>query len=234
MKYCLKSYVDEIYLAQADQIRVRPGDDVFEFLKKFPKSEILMASPSAPPMVDEETKKRIIIETLNPEPCEGFKTIYKRPVQNYADLRYLEEIGMYGAMVGAPLFFDQKGLENINLSLRVEANGSEDYFGRPLKTTSPWMRPEDQEEYTGIDVIEFYSTKKEREEALFRIYKNDKTWGGKLGELFNDFEVANAYNQLVDPSIKRRANCRQRCMEGNGCALCDVALRLAMEKGNLR
>ena len=92
-----------------------------------------------------------------------------------------------------------------------------------------WIRPEDIENYGNLfDVVEFEDTKnKTREQALYRIYAEDKKWLGQLSDLITnlDYPGDNAY--IPKDMSLHRIDCHQRCLTGSNCKICYRMLDLA-------
>lgn len=90
-----------------------------------------------------------------------------------------------------------------------------------------WVRPEDVEAYEEyIDAFEFADCDKEREQALYRIYKFGE-WPGELEILISDLNYEGT-NRMIDPEFsRRRMNCEQKCEELGICRMCYHMLKLA-------
>ena len=92
-----------------------------------------------------------------------------------------------------------------------------------------WVRPEDLSLYEDyVSVVEFNETDIQREQALYRIYHDDKAWPGEMKIIVKDFNYP-CLNRLIPPTelTEARLNCGQRCQEGGRCRLCQRYIDLA-------
>lgn len=92
-----------------------------------------------------------------------------------------------------------------------------------------WIRPEDlylYEEF--ISAVEFEDCDIKKEQALFRIYAEQKAWAGDLGMIITNLDYPGVNRMLPSSLTKRRMNCGQRCaMNRSTCRLCYRYLDLA-------
>ena len=94
-----------------------------------------------------------------------------------------------------------------------------------------WIRPEDLHLYEDLaDSVEFLDCDIKKEQALYRIYAEDKAWSGGLHYIISNISK-DATNRMIPPSFtQNRLNCRQRCQEGGVCRACYHILTLANEE----
>ena len=91
-----------------------------------------------------------------------------------------------------------------------------------------WIRPEDIHLYEDyVAAMEFEDCKPTKEQALFRIYTQQKEWPGDLGLLITNFNHL-GLNRLILPEVgEKRLDCRHICQLGGHCRICYRAMDLA-------
>ena len=163
---------------------------------------------------------------------KGLQFYHQAPLHTFQELRDLQAAGVSEVILGAPLFFQLDSVQKNfpTLQIRAIANialpeGSMAYHNGVCGT---WIRPEDIELYNCyISTIEFRGVTQSQEQALFRIYAQQKKWAGQLNDLILDMDHP-ATNRLIPSSLAEvRINCKQRCMENNNCHLCQRTLDMA-------
>lgn len=75
-----------------------------------------------------------------------------------------------------------------------------------------------------IDVIEFQADNSTQESAYYRIYFEDKYYGGNIKDLILDFDTEGLV-RIIDPT-QRRFECNMSCLFGE-CHLCHFNVQLA-------
>jgi hypothetical protein len=102
----------------------------------------------------------------------------------------------------------------------VTANVAHDgYLPYEDGVNGSWIRPEDVDMYTAINVIEFADCDKKKEQALFRIYAEQHAWPGDINLLISNIGK-NCVNRMLPSTFTRaRLVCGQRCVTG-ACQLC--------------
>jgi hypothetical protein len=105
---------------------------------------------------------------------------------------------------------------------------SEGYLPNMDGIVGPWIRPEDTAFYEDtFDMIEFDECQENQEEALFRIYAEQKKWSGPINMIIRHIDT-DAYNRMILPEFAiARKNCGQRCASGDNCRICYRLLKLA-------
>ena len=90
------------------------------------------------------------------------------------------------------------------------------------------IRPEDIHLYEDyVAAMEFEDCKPTKEQALFRIYTQQKEWPGDLGLLITNFNHL-GLNRLILPEVgEKRLDCRHICQLGGHCRICYRAMDLA-------
>lgn len=248
MKYSLSSRQPAEYLAQADEIRIAYRDRNFllDAITLYPEATLnLRLRGSAETAYDWDeiqrfdklAKGKLIVSCNYLTDVQrardlGLKTAWTEPVRSYRELRALARLCVEYVVLDAPLFFDLSYVSSLGVPLRVCANvASYDWLQFDDNVCGPYLRPEDQELYAPyIDTIEFALVNLEQERALFRIYKNDGEWPGRIQTIIPALQTE-AVNRLILPEMALcRLNCRQQCQSGSACKVCYRAFELA-EKG---
>lgn len=251
MKYCLRSRVSDAYLRRADQIKVEYRDylsliDVFE---KYPKAEVVLemdANYNDGKIDKAKIKQFNILSKGRLKLCVADLSIgawakennipyyYGYPIKTYYDLRSLIKCGVCAVRLDAPLFFELTKVkylferENVNIEIRAVANVA--YLATiPHENgiCGTYIRPEDVDEYGKyINVIEFEGVSLKQEEALYRIYAQERTWPGELNDIILNFN-APATNRMID-DMTFRIDCEQSCQRPVGlCRRCYSICNLA-------
>ena len=246
MKYSLHLGVTSAsYLKKADEIVVKYQDRriIPDFAKKYPNACIaLEVTPDTQWEISDIknyfilAKEKLILCLPNirdpriPELIkEGIPFFWGYTVTTFWELQALVAAGASQVRIGAPLFFEGEKLKNFNITKRVCANvAHEGYLPHVDGITGSWLRPEDVEIYDDVfDIIEFADVKDHKEEALYRIYAEQKAWPGRVDMIISNINTE-AYNRMIPSDFAtRRKNCGQRCMSGSACSICHRLLRLA-------
>lgn len=159
----------------------------------------------------------------------GIKFFYSIPINNFYDLKALVDYGCCDIRIDAPLTHMLDKLEKYDITIRMIPNiAYYAYIPRENGVIGSWVRPEDTELYEEyVDVFEFEDCDKKKEEALYRIYAEQKNWPGKLNNLITNLNY-DAINRLILPEFgKIRMFCKQRCTSGLECSLCYRMLNIA-------
>ena len=170
----------------------------------------------------------------------GLKYFYIYPVTSFFELKGLQEIGVSYVRLGMPLFFQMSQVMTFGIPLRITPNKAyEAYIPRKDGICGQWVRPEDlplYEDYSTSEILcefrpfqTFERTDEESsplvyERLLFDVYKNRKSWDGRLKYLIQDIGVEN-FNSTIDEDFgKHRLNCGQTC-QLNRCHYCYQAIK---------
>lgn len=181
--------------------------------------------------------------TCSPEEIktEDYKTIEKAkvpfyfdyPIDNWGRLEYYLSLGVSDVFISGELGFDlprvrEKVKEKEDVQIRVWANIAQGSNPKSDGLKDFYIRPEDIDIYGEyIDIIEFFNSEKEQN-ILYDVYFHDKAWDGKLKEIIKGMSCeVNNYYILGDDFVKRRIECKQDCIKGGKCRLCDRLQGLA-------
>lgn len=240
MKFCLSNRQSKEYLTKADQIKVQFRDrkSIPDLILDYPGKEIILENPHSEELDWNELQtwrmlaKDDFVLCLS-DPVQlieairlGFKAYFGWTISDYEVLNTVLEMGVCYVRVSGPLFFD---LDHVNGNIRVTANiAFEDGLVRKDGVIGTYIRPEDVELYDEyIDVIEFGDCDLKKEQALYRIYAEQKEWPGDLGMIITGLNHTGV-NRMIHPDFaKRRISCRQRCKSGGVCLSCYRFLNLA-------
>lgn len=249
MKYCLSSRQTPAYLKKADEIKIeyRDRNIVPDLAKKYPDKKLILSYNFL--TTDDEinwdeirrfyvlARQKLVLCLDEIEDCQIAKELnipfyYGFPVSSWAEIRALQELGVAYLCITAPLFFEMDLLKTIDIPIRAVPNVAyRDYFPHADGIAGTWIRPEDVKLYQNyIKVFEFEDCDIQKEQALYRIYKEEKRWPGPLKLLITglNHEVDNAL--ILREDMKPRLNCQQKCMRPNGtCRICYRVFDLANE-----
>lgn len=242
MNYCLSVRQPASILRQADEIKVTHRDYriIVDLLKDYPEKIIIWELP-----VDYSEFKNLIISyaqisdnficclsnlaTIDWFKQNNIKFYYGYPVNNFSDLRALDNLGVeYIYVTGSPLF-DISSLKDCKAKLRAVPNVAYDaYVPRSNGLAEGWIRPEDALLYENIiNTFEFEGNLNlEQERAMWGIYQKGK-WPGNLDVLITNLNQNVVGAGLPDEFGETRACCRQKCMRlPNSCHYCQTAVAL--------
>ena len=240
MKFCLSNRQSKEYLTKADQIKVQFRDrkSIPDLILDYPGKEIILENPHSEELDWNElqtwrmlAKDDFVLCLSDPGQLiqaieKGFKAYFGWTISDYEVLNTVLEMGVCYVRVSGPLFFD---LDHVDGKIRVTANITfEDGLVRKDGVIGTYIRPEDVELYDEyIDVIEFGDCDLKKEQALYRIYAEQKEWPGDLGMIITGLNHTGV-NRMIHPDFaKRRISCRQRCKSGGVCLSCYRFLNLA-------
>lgn len=239
MKYSLHNKQIVTYLKKADEIVIAYKDRraIPDYAKKYPQAALTLEVPPATQWEIAELKDYCILsrnrltlclpEMTDPRIQElkdnNIPFFWGYTINTAAELVALKNFGVSQARIGVPLFFQTNVLKKIDLIYRVSANiAHEGYIPGMSGINGSWIRPEDVELYDDvIDIIEFADCDNNKEQALYRIYAEQKAWPGKVNMLITNIEDDKAYNRMLPREFtEHRLNCGQRCSSGGACSLC--------------
>lgn len=248
MKYCLNAYVDKPQLDKADELKViwDKRDIVPEIFEQYPEKDIILECFEQN-LSSKEWEDMKIYKGLGRghfKVCCANWRMFKDhdipfyvgyPITDMFTLLGLVRAGVTDVVVAGPIMFDLenvwKGIgEKVNVQIRVKPNVAyTDGLPHQDGVLGSWIRPQDVEAYGNlIDVLEFDDVQnKTREQALYRIYAEEKKWLGQLSDLITnlDYPGDNAY--IPKDMAEHRIDCRQRCLFGSTCRICYRMLDLA-------
>ena len=249
MKFAISARQDYEYLEKADEINVqyRDKDYIFDLIEKYPgKKYVLDASDEINPdwnWIIQMAKAcpdfilRVSRDYSHMLKCaeEDIPFFAGYPINDWAVFRAYVELGPTYVVPAGELFFRLDELKKYNIPVRVCANRpflSNIVLGANTETDltipSEWIRPDDVPKYENyVDVIEFFDVEKSKEQALYRIYAQDKHWPGSLQMIINNLKT-DATCRLIEPEIfSRRINCGRKCLSGGPCRMCFHMFSLA-------
>ena len=250
MKYCLSHKVDKEYLKKADEISLPyyNDDELFFKIKELnPEATIVFQIGVENAPYDKLNDKdwnnieqyaracgdKLIISTYNESDIvnaakRNIRNYLRAPIHNFENLRSILSLGATEALIAGELIHNQKLLGNFTASFRIIPNKASTYIGiNPV--VGAWIRPEDIDKIENISVCEFVEKEKRREQALYRIYAQDKVWSGELSLLVEDIKDNSITNRMIPPEFQeQRSNCGWSCISGKfNCHYCDNNLFLA-------
>lgn len=244
MKFCLHSRLEAEYLNKADEIKVDTRDykSVPDLFEKYPEKDIILELFHKDDKNWDElrrwgilSKGHLILCLDSPEDIPkaseiGVKYYLGYPVASMFEARALKANGVCYIVIGMPLFFNMADVAALEIDCRCTPNVAYyDGIYREDGVCGQWIRPEDLEMYSPmIDTVEFNYVKPDKEQALYRIYAEQKEWPGELGMIIENFNHLGV-NRMISRTVTiSRMNCRQKCQDGNGsCRICYRALLLA-------
>lgn len=242
MKFCLNSHVAPIYQNAADQIKV-PFKDMAILPKLNQEKEIILYIPhllSKEEFAEIKHYQKILKDNLilafpyypTPELRDGCRYYTSYPVESLAEAKALIANGSEYIKVGGSLFFQVDELQALERPVRLTPNRANlSVVPRENGICGQWIRPEDLGLYDVLEgaVVDFDLCMPSEEEALFRIYSEQKSWPGSLDYIIRDINSGDVLNRLIEDGVgEHRLNCRQRCMNrANVCRICPNAFKLA-------
>lgn len=252
MKVCLNSHCRCEYLARADEIKIRLKDlhKLIDYIDDYPNTTFILYTRNIPEdteftWIEIEQANKLCkgnfifaatsIQDIHECVARGIKFYLDKPITTYEELYWLKKNGAKYILIEAPLFFDLENVKSIcgnNCLLRVAPNIA--YYANDIPKTDglrgSWIRPEDIDLYENlIDTIEFEDCDARKEEALFRIYTEDKNWLGDIDLLITNLNRSIISKYTPKAFTHNRLNCRQKCFNGS---LCDSCYRAAILSTN--
>lgn len=241
MKYSMNARQPAEWLKKADEIMVEARDYriISELFVKYPDKMIILDTKDAE--YDDDTMLNYadasenfccIIYNLNEFQWykdNGIKAYYGYSVDSFFDVKALVDLGVEYVKIHAPLTFsvDQLKTTYSNVKFRVVPNVSYSaYIPRANGIYGQYIRPEDIQYYEeAIYVMDFEDSELPKQQTLYKIYAENKTWPGNLNLLITNLNV-NADNRgLPDEFGQMRSTCKQRCMSGSSCHFCETAFK---------
>lgn len=253
MKLCLSSKCSSTYLEKADEIKIQHKDlnKLIDYIDIYPNATFILYTRNIPEDTElswEEIERSnklckgqfIFAATTSQQINECLKKkinfYLDKPINNYEDIYWLKKIGAKYILIEAPLFFDLQNVKEIcgkSCSLRIAPNVA--YYATDIPKgngiAGSWIRPEDIDLYEGlIDTIEFEDCDVRKEEALYRIYKDDKKWPTDLNILITNLNYPIDNKYLPESFGNTRLKCRQKCFNISYCNFCNRAATLSTDK----
>ena len=249
MKYCMSGRQPENVLRKADEIKLelRDWQALPDYIEKYNDKTIILEFTKDVPndfnwdLIQAYSEKMegkfhcaladlSMIETFSLQQ-RGIKYYYKYSVQTFFEAAGLADLGVSQLLVGTALMADLPNLRSLRVPLRAIPNlAYEPYIKRKNGIIGGWIRPEDVDKYGEfIAVFEFYAPKNLRkEQALYRVYADQKTWPGNLSQLIDylDFDFDNRLLWDEKHFAQRRMTCGQKCLKGSNCKYCYSQLNI--------
>ena len=251
MKYCLHAQVDREYLDKADELKViwEKRDIIPEIFEQYPGKDVILECFEQE-LQEKDIEDLKIFKGLSRGHfrvcCANWKLFRDLDIPYYVGypitdaftLNGLLRAGVTDVVIAGPLLFDLEGIwktlgDDVDVQFRVMPNVAyTDGLPHENGVIGSWIRPEDIEAYGNLfDVIEFEDTRdKVREQALYRIYAEDKKWLGQLKDLITNLDYAGDNAYIPVGMSLHRIDCHQRCLTGSNCRICYRMLDLANEK----
>lgn len=245
MKYCISSRQTNEYLAKANEIKVEARDHqtIGDLSRKYPEADIILQWDEN--IIDIDTLKtcnslaqgRLIVESprLNPFIDAFFVDNNIRYYWAYEFVTPYELTGVRDfyhvcyIKVGAPLFFQMDLVQSYGIPVRATANMAiNGYIPQKDGVNGVWIRPEDTEFYEPtVQAIEFANVNREQEQALFRIYAEQKAWPGEISMIIQNVGIDCTNRMLPSDTLMTRLNCGQKCAANGSCRICYHLFSLA-------
>ncbi len=246
MHYCLSSQVGKEYLKKADEIRVKYKqlNSILDLYEINPNATFILTITNKEDLSNIKwneieqynimTQKKLIIETDSfniMDACKALdiKFFYGIPVNSFYDVKALMDYGCCDIRIDSPLTHMLDKFEDLDITVRMSPNiAYYAYIPREDGVCGSWVRPEDTELYEQyVDVFEFEDCDVKKEQALYRIYAEQKSYLGSLNTLISNLNYE-GINRLIHPELsEKRAFCGQKCATGLNCKICYRMLDLA-------
>ncbi len=249
MKLCVSARQDYQYLDWAQEIifEYRDHKAIPDFIEKYPDRMIIVTYFIGYDNKEEIDWNQLIsynylnngnfllaINSINLiQKCKdhGIKFYLAYPITSYDELTAALAMGSYYVRLGAPLFFDMDNIERNFPKARIRLIPNiayDDLYEHQNGIPGTWIRPEDimmYDEYA--DVIEFNDADIRKEQALIRIYWEQRVWSGDLQMIITNLNYPGVNRMIPSEVTEKRLNCQQRCVSRHSCRICQRALDLA-------
>ena len=249
MKIAMNCRQDFDYIEKCDEINVdyRDRDYIYDLIQKYPDKKYVLDLTQEYNIdwneIDQfERATENLILRLGPMTPDimtcaelGYKFFAGYPINDWAILKVYAELDPVYVIPAGELFFNLPEVKKYHIPIRVVVN--QPYISpmvanietdMDLSIPSEWIRPDDIDIYAEfIETVEFSNVEKSKEQALFRLYMNEKHWPGSLKMIINDLKT-DATCRLIEPELfTRRIDCRRKCLSGGVCRLCYRLFALA-------
>lgn len=246
MKYCLSNRQTDEYLVKADEIKVeyRDKEIVPDLIEKYSDKTIIL-SIAQETVLDwsvlsswnkvSENRLILCVNNINDgllAKQHEIQFYLGYPVDTMFEALALVDLGVCYIRIGSPLFFNMKAVKSLGVPIRAVPNVAYvDGLIRKNGLYGQWIRPEDVETYEPyITVLEFEDCDIRKEQALYRIYAQDKRWPGQLNMIITNLGIE-GLNRMIMPEVGQyRLNCQQACLYGKPCKICENAFILASKE----
>lgn len=247
MKFCLSNHLMGDYLRKADEIKVNYKEFTLNtgliIIENYPQATVIVDCHGiddidweAMEKADKLFQHKLImcvntIQQLDEARAHNLRRYLGWPISSFWELEGVSQYGVEYVKLDMELFFDMPSVKRAGIPIRVVPNVC--YTdGMPHNTgiIGRWIRPEDlwttYADY--VDAVEFEDCDMNKEQALFRIYAEQKEWRQPLKVLFTNMET-DAVGRLIIPEVaEARLRCQHRCVRDGSCQLCVRAFNLAV------
>lgn len=233
------------YFAEADEIKC-PYNQLGLILKKLSENQRLVITIPAkydldklisqlkliPSSIDYTVEGNLsLVKTLL---LMGYKAFLKYPIADWETFTELEKIGVSDIYIDGSLGFQTRILsfKNPNTKIRVSPTISSNSAISEMSPESFYILPVNLSQYEDfIDIIDFKESNLDREEALFRIYKNND-FSNTIDLLIKGLPPIN--HLMFDKDFAEgRLNCKQRCkIPGFSCHTCGNYYHMVQQYDN--
>lgn len=244
MKFCLNSKQTHEYLNKSNEIKVlyKDRNTIIDFVEKYPNKTIILDLKGYNGLIEWDDVQRynkithenfiIALTSLaDVKECkkENIKFYWNFPIDSFYDLQALKNLGASYAIIQAPLTHNIEKAANVGIPLRLIPNiAYYAFIPREDGVCGGWVRPEDLELYEPyVAAIEFDDCDIKKEQALYRIYAEQKAWPGDLGMIITNLNHLGVNRMIPREMTEKRMSCGQRCQSGSSCQLCYRYLNLA-------
>lgn len=249
MKVCLRAWVEEPQLAKADELKVvwEKRDIIPEIFEQYPTVTVVLECFENE-LTDDDWKELRLYYGLSRGKfkvcCSNWRLFYHTeipfyvgyPITDMFTLIGLVAAGVTDVCVSGNLVFNiekvKARLEDEEVQIRLTPNVAyTDGLPHIDGVVGSYVRPEDLELYEDyVDIVEFEDVRnKKREQALYRIYFDEKEWLGKLSDLITNLDYPGDNSLIPLQFGEKRIGCRQSCLINANCRLCYYSLDFANE-----
>lgn len=157
---------------------------------------------------------------------------FNTKVNNWDVLIGMAELQISDMYIVEDLGFDlprvSEYLKAKNIKVRTFANVCQSAWSTTPTSRTFFIRPEDVDLYSSyVDVIEFYYSRIDQQNILYKIYAKDKKWAGNLSEIIMGFKEDVDSRCFLPEFAEKRLSCCKKCQRGNSCTICDRTFSLA-------
>ena len=244
MKFCLNAKQKLAYIQYADELKVSyfDKDGLFDLIVQHGKTIVLdctMASDINWKEIERYNQLangNFILCLNNFSQLRTASSLRLRsylgyPINSFYELNSIAAFKPEYILLGPELFFDMPAVKKCTDSkIRVIPNVAySDDLPRINGICGTWIRPEDLESVYGeyVDAVEFEGVTLDGEQALYRIYAQNKEWRQELQLIVLNLDVVGTNRLLSSEVSKARLTCQHKCQRGKSCRICERAFSLA-------
>lgn len=244
MKVCLSSSQPKSFLEKADEIKVlyKDREMIFNLVADYPEKTIILDCMTDGDLDwDELTKYNKLcrnqfiicvsrVNELRQAQTAGIRRYFGYPIETYWELNSIVAFDVEYVVLGMGLFFNMEAVKSYGVPVRTAPNlAYTDNLPHSDGILGHWILPQDlhrvYEPY--IATVEFADCDIEKEQALYRIYFEQKEWRQRLDLIITNLN-SEALGRLILPEFgDTRVNCGQRCLQGGRCSICKRAFHIA-------